>query len=118
MSRIGVKMAMTDSSHENVVLLHQFPPNSNVVNGSPPCLKLETFLRMAKIPFKKDLRLKMSRKGKLPWIEYKGVAVADSNFCVRFLTKEFNVDLNEHLSTEQKAVAHCIQTMLEENTYW
>ena len=119
MSRIESEMAVTTSkSRETNVILHQFRPNGRVVNASPPCLKLETFLRMARIPFDKDLRLVMSRKGKMPWIEYKGLAVADSYFCILFLSKEFNVDLDERLSAMEKATAHCIQAMLEEKTYW
>ena len=54
----------------------------------------------------------------MPWIEYKGIQVADSNFCIRFLNNEYEVDLSQHLNAEQKAIAHCLQTMIEENTYW
>ena len=101
-----------------MVILHQFPATPKIPNASPACMKLETYLRMTKIPCKSDYRLTLSSKGKMPWIEYGGQKIADSNFCVRFLNKEFNVDLDEHLSAEEKATAHCIQTMLEENTYW
>ena len=100
------------------VLLHQFRPWRTIVSPSPPCLKLETFLRMAKIPYKNDYSLTMSSKGKMPWIEYNGQSVSDSNFCIRFLTKEFGIDVDKHLSDTEKATAHCILTAIEENTYW
>ena len=105
---------------EGTVLLHQFGPMSGVtVNGSLPCLKLETYLRMAKIPYEvDDSGWQMSKKGKMPWIEYNGQSIADSNFCIRFLSKEFNVDVDSHLSKTERALAHCIITSLEENTYW
>ena len=57
-------------------------------------------------------------KGKFPWIEYNDEKVADSSFCVRFLNKTFNVDLNAEFTPEERAKAHAFQKMLEENTYW
>ena len=101
------------------VLLHQFTPYAFIaVNGSPPCLKLETFLRMVKIPYENDYRYVNSKQGKMPWIEFNGQEIADSNFCIRFLQKEFQVDVDSHLSATERAIGHSIRTMLEENTYW
>ena len=104
------------------VVLHQFPRSHvfwpGVLSGSPPCLKLETFLRMVKIPYENDLRIIYSKKGKMPWIEFNGQEIADSNFCVQFLSKEFQVDVDSHLNATERGVAHSILTMLEENTYW
>ena len=59
------------------VLLHQFPPmRGSVVNASPPCLKLETYLRMAKIPYEiDDSGRQLSKKGKMPWIAYSGESI-------------------------------------------
>ena len=74
---------------------------------------------MAKIPYECDYdAMNVSSKGKLPWIEYNGVAVADSNFCMRFLSKELGVNLKSNLSSTERAIAHCILTTLEENTAW
>lgn len=73
---------------------------------------------MAKIPYENDYSFAMSSKGKMPWIEFNGQSVADSNFCIRFLTKEFGVDVDEHLNDTERATAHCILTTIEENTYW
>jgi len=101
------------------VVLHQFPRSMfNVIMGSPPCLKLETFLRMTKIPFESEYVVTFSKKGKMPWIEFNGQAIADSNFCIRFLEKEFQVDADSHLSATERAIGHSIRTMLEENTFW
>ena len=102
------------------VVLHQFPPYAwSVVNGSPPCLKLETFLRMANIPYENDYSMStFSKKGKMPWVEFNGQEIADSNFCIRFLEREFLVDVDSNLSAKDRAIGHSIRTMLEENTYW
>ena len=100
------------------VILHQFPPTKLVASGSPPCFKLETFLRMTRIPYENEYGFKFSKKGKMPWIEFNGQEIADSNFCIQFLKREFKVDVDSHLSDTEKAIAHSIRTMLEENTYW
>ena len=101
-----------------IVLLHQFPPWPTIVSSSPPCLKLETYLRMANIPYETEYGTVGGSKGKMPWIEFNGQEIPDSNFCIGFLNKEFSVDIDGYLSEEQKAVARCVLTMLEENTYW
>jgi len=107
------------STKAGTVVLHQFPRYmSSVVMASPPCFKLETFLRMAKLPYENDYSMTYSEKGKMPWIEFNGQAIADSNFCIRFLEKEFQVDVDLHLSDRERAIGHSIRTMLEENTYW
>ena len=49
---------------------------------------------------------------------YNGVDVADSQFCIDFLNKEFSVDLNKHLSAEQRAVALAFRKLIEEDLYW
>ncbi|XP_078383175.1 failed axon connections homolog [Oculina patagonica] len=100
------------------VVLHQPGPFEVVPSASPPCLKLETFLRMAKIPYENDYGMKFSKKGKIPWIEFNEQEIADSNFCIEFLKKVFQVDIDSHLSATEKAIAHSVRTMLEENTYW
>ncbi|XP_074637222.1 failed axon connections homolog [Acropora palmata] len=106
------------TARKGVVLLHQMPPNGRVLSVSPSCLKLETYLRMCKIPYESEYGFRMSRKGKVPWIELNEKSVTDSNFIVRFLNDEFHVYPDVHLSAEEKAVAHTMLVTLEENTYW
>jgi len=117
LKRLSKEQKRKTSTKPGKVVLHQFAPG-NVVSGSPPCLKLETFLRMTKIPYDNEYGLKFSKKGKMPWIEFNGREIADSNFCIQFLNKEFQVDIDSHLSATEKAIAHSVRTMLEENTYW
>ena len=106
------------STKPGTVLLHQFAPSDLVPSGSPPCLKLETFLRMTKIPYENEYGMTFSKKGKMPWIEFNGREIADSNFRIRFLMKEFRVDVDSHLNLTERAIGHTVRTMLEENTYW
>ena len=60
----------------------------------------------------------MGPKGNVPWIEYNGIEMGDSQLIIEFLNKEFNVDLNKHLTAKERATAWAIQKWLEEFTYW
>ena len=73
---------------------------------------------MTKIPYENDYSMVFSKTGKLPWIEFKGQEIADSNFCIGFLEKEFQVDIDSHLTSTERAIGHSIRTMLDENTFW
>ncbi|KAL5017183.1 hypothetical protein ScPMuIL_006772 [Solemya velum] len=102
----------------DVAVLYQIGRGPFAPSSSPFPLKLETFLRMNKIPYMPDHSAKFSTKGKTPWMEYNGVAVADTHFCIQHLKKERDIDNNSSLSLEQKAVARAMQKMTEENLYW
>lgn len=117
-SRRESKVYQRSISQRNRIILHVFRPTPRVVNASPACLKLETFLRMANLQYKTDTSRKTSSKGKMPWMEFDGQPVADSNFCIHLLNKELGVDVDSQLSDAERASAHSILTMLEENTYW
>ncbi|KAK7091791.1 hypothetical protein V1264_009430 [Littorina saxatilis] len=85
---------------------------------TPFAIKLETYLRIAKIPYKNVHDMKKSSKGKYPWISFNGHSVADSAFCIEFINKKRNVDLSSWLSPEQRAVALAFQRLAEEDIYW
>lgn len=103
---------------KGVVLLHQLSRYKGVPSTSPPCLKLETYLRMAKIPYKSHFGMYLSSKGKSPWITFNGEDIADSNLCIDFLNKELNVDLDESLTDVQRGASMALRRMCDENTYW
>ncbi|KAK7499330.1 hypothetical protein BaRGS_00009305 [Batillaria attramentaria] len=60
----------------------------------------------------------MSSKGKTPWMEYNGQAVADSQFCIEHLKSERGLDLSADLSPLELAQARAFREMTEENLYW
>ncbi|XP_065071184.1 failed axon connections homolog [Rhopilema esculentum] len=100
------------------VILHQFPPVASVPSLSPFCLKLETFLRMNKIPYENVHSLKVGKKGKMPWIEYKGERISDSSFIIDYLNKTFEIDMDKNLSKSEKAQSRALKVMLEEQSYF
>jgi hypothetical protein len=44
--------------------------------------------------------------------------MGDSQLIIEYFNKEFNFDMNSHLSKQERAVAGAIQKWLEEYTYW
>jgi len=107
---------MTDTTHPPIKLF-QFPRMFAIPNLSPFCCKLETWLRLARIPYEvvntPDPR--KAPKGKLPFIEDAGVRIADTSRIVDHLATTRRVDLDSHLDASQRAIAHLVQRTLEEH---
>lgn len=100
------------------VFLHQYPRLKSMPTLSPFCLKLETFLRMYKIPYENHFSYKVGKKGKVPWIEYGDEKKADSNFIIEFLNQTLELNVDANLSDFQKALGRTVKVTLEENFYW
>lgn len=100
-----------------MVRLFQFPANRSTLNYSPFCLKLETYLRMAKIPYEVKVSTNpwSAPKKKLPFVEVDGKRIADSAFIIDYLKGNLGDPLDDGLTKEQKAVSHAITRMLEED---
>jgi glutathione S-transferase len=106
---------MTNAVHPPLKLF-QFPRMFAIPNLSPFCCKLETWLRIAGIPYEvvdtPDPR--KGPRGKLPFIEDAGVRIADSSLIVDHLVKTRGVDPDVHLDASQRAIALLVQRTLEE----
>jgi glutathione S-transferase len=100
--------------------LYQFPPALGLPNASPFCMKLETYLRMAGLPYRNRYTGNLNRapKGKLPYIEDDGKALGDSGLIVEYLKATYGDPLDAGLSAELKTRAHAIRRLLEESLYW
>jgi len=108
----------TVAAPPGTVILCQVKRGTRAPSLSPFPVKLETFLRIAKIPYVNDLTGKMSSKNKTPWITLDGVEVADSQLCIEYLNKNMNINLNKSLSLEEKAVSRSLQVLIDEHLYW
>ncbi|RUS77883.1 hypothetical protein EGW08_014357 [Elysia chlorotica] len=102
----------------NTVVLYQLPRAPYTPSLTPFAVKLETYLRLANIPYQNDMNMKKSSKGKYPWISYNGEAVADSQLAMEFLNAKLRVDLNRGLTEAQRAQAHAFRVMVDEHMYW
>lgn len=105
-----------------MIKLHSFGANLGVIDPSPFVVKVDLFLRVAKLPYEivpgAASSLKLSPKNKLPFIEDKHLKIADSAFILDYLTQTYHVDIDNFLSKEQQASAYLISKSLDENLYW
>src|SRR5262249_16651543 len=111
-SRCGGIEPMTN--HQPIKLF-QFPRMFGIPNLSPSCCKLETWLRITRVPYEvvatPDPR--KAPKGKLPFIEDAGVPIADTSIIVDHLVKTRGVDPDAHLDASQRAISVLVQRTLE-----
>ncbi|KAJ6640049.1 Failed axon connections like [Pseudolycoriella hygida] len=109
--------AKWSSSPKDVVIFHTTPRGIHCPVISPFALKLETFLRMAKIPYQFDDEFPFGSKGKTPWITFNGKHIADSQIIMEFLTKKFDVKLGNY-SDVDRAYGRAVRVMIDEHLYW
>uniref|UniRef100_A0A914UU73 Uncharacterized protein n=1 Tax=Plectus sambesii TaxID=2011161 RepID=A0A914UU73_9BILA len=101
----------------DVVYLYQFPRSPYLPNASPFCLKLETFLRYAKIDYEVIGSMNhWSKEGKLPFIELNGVQYHDSDFAMEMLVDHFKLDhLEADLTDEQRGMTRAMFKLAEQS---
>jgi glutathione S-transferase len=102
------------------IQLHQFPAHLGMPNLSPFCMKVETWLKLAGLPYeiKWQPNPRKGPVGKLPYIVDDGEIVCDSERIIAHLSRKHGIDLDAGLSAPQRALARVIQRMLDEHTYW
>jgi glutathione S-transferase len=107
---------MTNAVHAPIRLF-QFPRMFGVPNLSPFCCKLETWLRIARIPYEvvdtSDPR--KGPKGKLPFIEDGGLRIGDTSLILDHLMRTRGIDLDANLDASQRSIALLVQRTLEEH---
>lgn len=98
-----------------MITLIQFPRPEGRPSYSPFCLKLETYLKVAKVPYENQFTVSMkgSKKKKMPMILDGGELIEDSGLIIDHLKRKHGVDLDRHLSAEQKAIAKAFQWLCE-----
>ncbi|XP_076468610.1 failed axon connections homolog [Babylonia areolata] len=120
--RAGVKKRQNDKKRkeypQDTVILHHIGRGPYAPSLVPFAVKLETYLRMANIPYKCEHGYEKSSKHKYPWITYNGEDLADSSFIIHFLNQHLKVNLNSWMTDEQRAVATAFQRLVEDDLYW
>lgn len=103
-----------------MITLCQFQPAFGLPNASPFCMKVETYLRMAALPYElaKKVDLRKAPKGKLPYIVDNGKTISDSGFILDYLKETYGDKLDQHLTKEERANALAYRRLLEESLYW
>jgi len=102
------------------IVMHAVQRGGTIPHGSPFVVKLETFMRMAKIPYETDFGLLdgWGPKGRFPWISINGQHIADTEFIIEFLTKKFDVKLGNSYTASQLAIGSAIRIMMDDHFFW
>ena len=89
-------------------------------NMSPFCTKLETYLRMAEVPYKAvPADFRAAPKGKIPFVELDGKRMGDSQLIVEELERRLgDRALDAGLAPRDRALGRTVRRMLEEATYF
>jgi glutathione S-transferase len=102
-----------------VITLYNFGPAFGLPDPSPFVTKVETLLKMAKVPYRTDSTgFAKAPKGKIPYIDDEGVVVPDSTFIRWHIEKKYRIDFDQGLDAAQKATAWAFEKMVEEQLYW
>lgn len=116
--RMKQKKLLASFDKKDVVYFLHFPRSTTMNHVSPPCMKLDVFLRLAKIPHVSisTFDASLSPSGRLPCIVYNGEVVCDSEVIINFLLKkqpERCKALLEGLTPEQQGKGTMIRRVCE-----
>jgi glutathione S-transferase len=102
-----------------MIKLYQFAPAWDVPNLSPFCVKVETYLRMAGLPYEVVHSTPLQGpKGQLPFIEDNGRRIADSEFIVEYLKQTYGDRVDGHLTPAERAVSNAMRRLIENHLFW
>lgn len=100
-----------------MLILKQTTVKFDGINASPFCAKVELFLNFYKIPFRIEAALPMHGPyKKIPFVEFQGETIGDSDLILQRIIKEYNIDLG--LTALQLAQGRAWQLLLEQHLYW
>lgn len=102
-----------------MIKLHQFAPAWDVPNLSPFCVKVETYLKMAGLPYEIVHALPpQGPKGQLPFLEDNRKRIADSQLIIEYLKQTYGDTVDAHLSPQERAVSRAMQRLIENHLFW
>ena len=102
-----------------MITLYRYIPAWDMVDLSPFCIKVESYLRMAGVPFESRVGdVRKAPKGKLPYIEDDGVIISDSRDIIDHVERRIPNALDRDLSPEQLALTTAFRALIEEEVYF
>jgi glutathione S-transferase len=102
---------------KKMVVLYAFPPVPHCYSICPFAIKVESYLRLNKIPYENVYTCTFGKKGMMPYIKLGDEEeISDSNVILSRLKSLQEEDTDKNLSDEQRAMLHALTRMLEEHT--
>jgi len=112
---------MSDLPAKPPLRVWKLPPMWGAPSPSPFVVKLETWLRMANVPYEVAhlRRPPRSKTGKIPYVTLpSGEVLSDSSLIIERLSADREIDLDAGLDAHQRAVGHAVRRMVEEGMYF
>ncbi len=99
------------------IRLHQYPAIWNLPSLSPFCLKVETYLRMAEIPYETVIEIYPWKgpRGRMPFIENGSTVISDSRLILEHFEKIPERSLDAMLSPTERAVSTAFHRLLDQD---
>ncbi len=102
-----------------MITLYTFGPYFGLPDPSPFVIKAMLLLKFAGLNYSESRGgPNKAPKGKLPFIDDDGTAVADSTFIRYHIEQKYGFDFDAGLEPEQKATAWAIEKLCEDHLYW
>jgi glutathione S-transferase len=103
-----------------MIVLYQYRPAFGLPNSSPYCMKLEMYLRLAKLEYRVETLKGRSKSytRKAPYIEIDGKFLTDSGLIIDHLERGNGNRLDGRLTLAQRGESLAIQRMMEEHLYF
>jgi len=102
-----------------MVTLSKYVPAWGLSDISPFCIKVETYLRMAKVPFRVVVADgRKAPKKKLPFVEDGGKVMCDSRDIIDHFEAKLENPLDGELSPRERAMATAFRGLIEEEMYF
>ncbi len=102
-----------------MVTVYKLGPAWGLPDISPFVVKLETYLRLAGIPYATKMGdPRKAPKKKIPYIDYEGAVLGDTRFIIEHIETKRGVSLDARLTPKDRAVATAFQSMIEEHLYF
>ncbi|MBL7479563.1 glutathione S-transferase family protein [Legionella bononiensis] len=103
-----------------MITLYSYPQLFGLPDNNPFGLKVDTFLRLAKIPYQHEhiLDTKNAPRGQLPYLIDGQETVTDSNMIISYLIEKYKISIDKALTKEQKHTHFLITRMLDSHLYW
>lgn len=105
-----------------MITLYTAPSFEQLPSISPPSLELKTWLRMAKLPYKKVIvtaqSFELAPKGKILFIDYQGKLIGDAFLIIEMFKQKEAIDLDAGLTPIERAISLAFRRTIKENTYW
>ncbi|HID46329.1 MAG TPA: glutathione S-transferase family protein [Chromatiaceae bacterium] len=101
------------------VVLHQFRAFWGLPNASPYCMKVETYLRWARIDYRIEIcDPRRSPSGQIPFITVGSETITDSQRIIEYFESQRGGSLDQSLSKDRRSEAWFVRTRVEEVLYW